>query len=367
MSRVVWYLAITLLLASVAGAAVKDLSEYPLRVEIVDTEIRSNPYGGAVGSGSGNLLDGDSVRGFDYTFSCDHPFKASQGVGSYAARWKAPESRLIIQTVEIGNTNKKRECELKVTMANVVYKMKDGNLATYSLHQYKNMMSTRKTLEQQIQPSDTDPTHYPVAVAVFAVEWQKSEFGYSGYGKGNLHEGDEHRGFDFTATCAGRFAAAFTGAFKGKWADNDKRIVILEKVIGEDKYRSCELKVDPKPFVYIPNSQTGLIGTETIEQYKARLAQRQKQQSQSSSAQTSASRSASAAPELAARKATLNPKLTNADIVSMVSAGLSLEVIVAKMNASETDFDTSPSGLRQLKADHVPDSILLEVIKRTKP
>ena len=57
-------------------------------------------------------------------------------------------------------------------------------------------------------------------------------------------------------------------------------------------------------------------------------------------------------------------KLTNADVISMVMSNLSQAIITAKIAVSECAFDTSPEGLRQLKAANVPDAVVLEMIKR---
>jgi len=59
-----------------------------------------------------------------------------------------------------------------------------------------------------------------------------------------------------------------------------------------------------------------------------------------------------------------SPQLTNADVIAMVALGLSADVILAKINASGSRFDTSPSGLQQLKAAGVPDAIVLQMIGR---
>jgi len=57
--------------------------------------------------------------------------------------------------------------------------------------------------------------------------------------------------------------------------------------------------------------------------------------------------------------------LVNSDIVALVKAGLSADVILAKTNSSECAFDTSPDGLKQLKAAHVPDQLTIEMVKRS--
>ena len=52
-------------------------------------------------------------------------------------------------------------------------------------------------------------------------------------------------------------------------------------------------------------------------------------------------------------------KITNADVVKMVQAGLSPELIIAKIKKSEKDFDTSGAALAELKKIGVPNEILL--------
>lgn len=58
--------------------------------------------------------------------------------------------------------------------------------------------------------------------------------------------------------------------------------------------------------------------------------------------------------------------LKNADIVSMVGAGLASPVIIAKMKASEVDFDTSTPALVELTQKGVSQDIITEMIGRPK-
>lgn len=55
--------------------------------------------------------------------------------------------------------------------------------------------------------------------------------------------------------------------------------------------------------------------------------------------------------------------LTNADVLDMLKAGLSQEIVVAKINASACEFDTSPAALKALKSASVPDPIILAMVK----
>jgi len=59
----------------------------------------------------------------------------------------------------------------------------------------------------------------------------------------------------------------------------------------------------------------------------------------------------------------LSSRLTNQDVLAMVSMGLSDEVIVDKITATgNTDFDTSVEGLRALKAGKVSDRVIRAMI-----
>jgi hypothetical protein len=70
---------------------------------------------------------------------------------------------------------------------------------------------------------------------------------------------------------------------------------------------------------------------------------------------------------MAAQAASTARDLTNLDIVEMLSAGLSAEVVVAKIRASTCAFDTSPAALKNLKAAQVPDSIVLAMVEASGP
>lgn len=54
--------------------------------------------------------------------------------------------------------------------------------------------------------------------------------------------------------------------------------------------------------------------------------------------------------------------LNNKNIISMQAMRLSPEVIIAKIKASPTNFDTSASGLQRLKYAGVPDKVILAMV-----
>jgi hypothetical protein len=54
--------------------------------------------------------------------------------------------------------------------------------------------------------------------------------------------------------------------------------------------------------------------------------------------------------------------LTNKDIADMHRSGLSADVIIAKIKAGPCNFDTSPQALQGLKAEKVPDNVILAMV-----
>lgn len=55
--------------------------------------------------------------------------------------------------------------------------------------------------------------------------------------------------------------------------------------------------------------------------------------------------------------------LTNEDVLEMLQAGLPKEVVVAKINSSPCNLDTSPIALKELKAAHVPKRVIMAMIQ----
>lgn len=66
-------------------------------------------------------------------------------------------------------------------------------------------------------------------------------------------------------------------------------------------------------------------------------------------------------------------RLTNQDIIAMVSSGISEDVILTKIRVASasgseaTSFDTSVEGLKALKAANIPDSVIKAMIDPTPP
>lgn len=55
--------------------------------------------------------------------------------------------------------------------------------------------------------------------------------------------------------------------------------------------------------------------------------------------------------------------LTNQDVVGMVKAGLTPDIVIAKIKSSQESFDTSPIALEKLKKAGVPGSVILAIVQ----
>lgn len=63
-----------------------------------------------------------------------------------------------------------------------------------------------------------------------------------------------------------------------------------------------------------------------------------------------------------AQKSEAKP-LNNSDVLDMLNAGISQDVVIAKIKKTTCDFDTSSTALKALKAAHVPDGVLLAMVE----
>lgn len=55
--------------------------------------------------------------------------------------------------------------------------------------------------------------------------------------------------------------------------------------------------------------------------------------------------------------------LTNSDVLAMLSGKLSSDVILAKLETSQCEFDTSPNALATIKAAGATDAVLIAILK----
>jgi hypothetical protein len=69
-----------------------------------------------------------------------------------------------------------------------------------------------------------------------------------------------------------------------------------------------------------------------------------------------------AAQNSQSQKAEAKP-LTNGDVLDMLNAGVSQDIVVAKIKKSPCEFDTSPAALKALRAANAPDAVVLAMVE----
>jgi hypothetical protein len=58
--------------------------------------------------------------------------------------------------------------------------------------------------------------------------------------------------------------------------------------------------------------------------------------------------------------------LNNQDVLAMLKANLAVEIVIAKIKASDCNFDTSPETLKKFQADGVPGEVIMAMIVAAK-
>jgi tetratricopeptide (TPR) repeat protein len=100
----------------------------------------------------------------------------------------------------------------------------------------------------------------------------------------------------------------------------------------------------------------GNISEEAIAATRKVIAARGQQQMQDlEAAEAAKTETANGAVEQAA----MGPRLTNKDVIDMVEAKLSDQIILGKMRTTKCKFDTSPAALIQLKKSGASDAVVL--------
>ena len=123
-----------------ANAAAPSPADFPLRVHVYQTKWQKQPRG-FEGEGRANLFEHGQARGFDYTFSCPEPFRASIGWETYPAKWRTRDGELLILVPVAGRPGAHSECLLKVVMKkDVAYYRRNGQLNEEPASVFKEWM-----------------------------------------------------------------------------------------------------------------------------------------------------------------------------------------------------------------------------------
>ena len=139
----------------------KNLAEYPLQIKVIETHWNrpltpiDRRYGTVDGWGRGDIMDGDSMRGFDFAYSSTEPFHRTVGDGHYVAKWKKEGLKMELLVGEIGSPDKFHTYDLKTTVRDDVYVRGHDGAAAISQEEYKARAKV-KDAEDKDNDGDND-------------------------------------------------------------------------------------------------------------------------------------------------------------------------------------------------------------------
>jgi uncharacterized protein len=268
-----WFFRLLIILAVAAikpaSAKPRDLSPYPLRVHIFQSEWNPRPGNswGGQGSGVANLIDGQDIHGFDFSYECPINYLKSVGNQAYAAKWKKPGKTIVLVGNTVGNENKSDTCEFKVTLHDYVYDVQNGTLAMFSQEQYK--VRTGAALPKT-GPVDSDINHYPLRLSVLAIDWTPLLNGTrTATGRGNILTHAGLSSVDFTTSCVVPFRASEEARYyAGQWTREDSTLALLLRTSGESATSFlCTLQTNLHTDIYVRGA-SGVITAVSPEEYR---------------------------------------------------------------------------------------------------
>jgi hypothetical protein len=135
--RKVLVACIFFLLPAVSRAG-KNLADYPLQIQVVESHWHRD-HGTVDGYGRGDVRDGDSIRGFDFTYYAGEPFHRTVGDSHYLAKWKKQGLKMELLVGEIGSPDKYVAYDLKTSLRDDVYVPGPDGAVAVSQQEYKEM------------------------------------------------------------------------------------------------------------------------------------------------------------------------------------------------------------------------------------
>jgi len=116
--------------------------------------------------------------------------------------------------------------------------------AQMGMRRLRTQPITGEPMPPDIPSTQPDPD-FPLKVRLFVARWNGFGSEYHGYGAGNLTEGGQTHGFDYTFICSVPFQRSLDAAslFQARWRKPPYQLEILLKRIGADREDACTLKV----------------------------------------------------------------------------------------------------------------------------
>jgi hypothetical protein len=222
---------------------------FPVRVHLLAAR-----YGGFAGVyhgyGSGNLLDAQGARGFDFGFECDVPFVTNQREDeSYQARWKGP-MKLEILTTEVGVDHPHfHACVLRLAMEQKPFE--PANTAALS-HGVSSAL--RKPWRDPDFAYEEPTPDYPIRFHAVDGLRQEDELGDHGSGTANLSEPGAPGlvGAEYTYNCSYGFLtnSQLSGFYQARWVKQGGQLEVLLQRPGSDKVDKCLVDLNLRPQTY---------------------------------------------------------------------------------------------------------------------
>ena len=234
----------------------------PLQLQVHVFErgaIRTKRSGYFRGEGKANLIEGNSVRGFEFSYECPYKFHSSDEDAFYPAQWKVEGLKIYIITPAPG-TDKEHLCELKMLMKDFVYRRINGKLVTMSVQEYASRDEARIERAQSLAPADLDPSHYPVNIALLHLTWTGEVSGvHAGTGQGNIKSDAGINAVDFSLHCPIVVQPTPDGRYLlGRWLQPGTHLQLLLRSIDVDGApgATCDVTTVVEPDVYIRTGGT---------------------------------------------------------------------------------------------------------------
>lgn len=148
---------IILLFLSLVAFATKDPSDYQLRVQLVQiTPSPQGPIRGVhQGIGRGNVLEGESIHGFDFSYLCEAELTTSVAGRAYPAKWKKPQLRMELLGNQIGEKEKYVKCDLKTSVHEGIYVTGGGSIGEMSQENFKAFQKKRAEANHPVSPTQS--------------------------------------------------------------------------------------------------------------------------------------------------------------------------------------------------------------------
>jgi len=133
------------------GVAGKNLTDYPLVVEIVESHWHNHRDGSVNGWGQGNVRDPDSIHGFDFQYEASQPFHRTRGGDHYLGKWKKNSLRMELLVGEVGSVDKYHTFDLRTSLRDEVYIFGPNGAEPVSQEEYRARQSQPQAAPQEQQ------------------------------------------------------------------------------------------------------------------------------------------------------------------------------------------------------------------------